>query len=117
MEFMGVSVSILALVCVLVLLFGMRGARKILGWGLGPNNTRRSWARRSCVGLAMLPPPFNLAAPKLLSDADVGLTSNNWWHSDPVVNQSPVPANSGPPAKTTLKIGSRSVQVDVVFSD
>jgi hypothetical protein len=33
MEFMGVSVSILALICALVLLFGQRGARRLLGWG------------------------------------------------------------------------------------
>jgi hypothetical protein len=33
MEFMGISVGVLALVCALVLLFGSSGARKILGWG------------------------------------------------------------------------------------
>jgi len=32
MEFMGISVGVLALVCALILLFGARGARKILGW-------------------------------------------------------------------------------------
>jgi hypothetical protein len=35
MEFMGVSIGVLALVCALVLLFGAHGARKILGWTLG----------------------------------------------------------------------------------
>jgi hypothetical protein len=32
MEFMGISIGILALICALVLLFGAQGARKILGW-------------------------------------------------------------------------------------
>lgn len=32
MEFMGISVGILALVAALVLLFGTKGTRKILGW-------------------------------------------------------------------------------------
>jgi hypothetical protein len=32
MEFMGISVGVLALVCALILLFGARGTRKILGW-------------------------------------------------------------------------------------
>ncbi len=35
MEFMGISVGILALICALVLLFGVRGTRKILSWSLG----------------------------------------------------------------------------------
>ncbi|WP_139020555.1 hypothetical protein [Bradyrhizobium sp. ORS 285] len=35
MDFMGISVGILALVCALVLLFGARGARKLLGWSFG----------------------------------------------------------------------------------
>src|SRR5260370_39226736 len=35
MEFMGISVGILALICTAVLLFGVRGTRKILGWTLG----------------------------------------------------------------------------------
>jgi hypothetical protein len=35
MEFMGISIGILALICALVLLFGKQGARKILGWGFG----------------------------------------------------------------------------------
>jgi hypothetical protein len=36
MAFMGISVGVLALlVCALVLLFGVRGARKILGWSFG----------------------------------------------------------------------------------
>ena len=35
MEFMGVAVGVLALVCTLALLFGVGGARKILGWGFG----------------------------------------------------------------------------------
>jgi hypothetical protein len=34
MEFMGVAVGILALICALVLLFGRSGTRKILGWGI-----------------------------------------------------------------------------------
>jgi hypothetical protein len=34
MEFMGIAVGILALICALVLLFGRHGTRKILGWGL-----------------------------------------------------------------------------------
>jgi hypothetical protein len=34
MEFMGISVGVLALVCALILLFGARGARKILGWSV-----------------------------------------------------------------------------------
>jgi hypothetical protein len=33
MEFMGIAVGILALICALVLLFGQRGARRVLGWG------------------------------------------------------------------------------------
>jgi hypothetical protein len=33
MEFMGISVGILALVGAFVLLFGVRGTRRILGWG------------------------------------------------------------------------------------
>lgn len=32
MEFMGISVGVLALVCALILLFGAGGTRKILGW-------------------------------------------------------------------------------------
>ncbi len=32
MEFMGISVGVLALICALVLLFGRRGTAKILGW-------------------------------------------------------------------------------------
>jgi amino acid transporter len=32
MEFMGIAVGILALICTAVLLFGVRGTRKILGW-------------------------------------------------------------------------------------
>jgi hypothetical protein len=35
MEFMGISVGILALICTLVLLFGVQSTRKILGWGFG----------------------------------------------------------------------------------
>jgi hypothetical protein len=35
MEFMGISVGILALICALVLLFGPQGTRKILGWSFG----------------------------------------------------------------------------------
>jgi hypothetical protein len=35
MDFMGISVGVLALVCALVLLFGVRGARKMLGWSFG----------------------------------------------------------------------------------
>ena len=35
MEFMGISVGILALICTAMLLFGVRGTRKILGWTLG----------------------------------------------------------------------------------
>lgn len=35
MEFMGISVGVLALICALVLLFGAQGTRKILGWGVG----------------------------------------------------------------------------------
>jgi hypothetical protein len=35
MAFMGISVGVLALVCALVLLFGVRGARKILGRSFG----------------------------------------------------------------------------------
>jgi hypothetical protein len=34
-EFMGVSVGVLALICALVLLFGVRGTRRILGWSFG----------------------------------------------------------------------------------
>src|SRR5262249_13809069 len=34
MEFMGISIGVLALICALVLLFGVGGARRILGWGL-----------------------------------------------------------------------------------
>jgi len=34
MEFMGVAVGILALICALVLLFGRSGTRKVLGWGI-----------------------------------------------------------------------------------
>jgi hypothetical protein len=33
-EFMGISIGILALICALVLLFGAQGARKILGWSV-----------------------------------------------------------------------------------
>jgi hypothetical protein len=33
MEFGGIAVGILALICALVLLFGQRGARRVLGWG------------------------------------------------------------------------------------
>ena len=32
---MGISVGVLALICALVLLFGVHGTRRILGWGLG----------------------------------------------------------------------------------
>jgi len=35
MEFMGISIGILALISALVLLFGVRGTRKILGWTFG----------------------------------------------------------------------------------
>jgi hypothetical protein len=35
MEFMGISVGILALICALALLFGVQGTRKILGWAFG----------------------------------------------------------------------------------
>jgi hypothetical protein len=35
MEFMGISVGILALICALILLFGVHGTRRILGLGLG----------------------------------------------------------------------------------
>jgi hypothetical protein len=34
-EFMGISVGVLALICALILLFGVQTARKILGWSLG----------------------------------------------------------------------------------
>jgi hypothetical protein len=34
-EFGATAVGILALICVLVLLFGRRGTRRLLGWGLG----------------------------------------------------------------------------------
>jgi hypothetical protein len=33
MEFGGIAVGILALICALVLLFGQRGTRRVLGWG------------------------------------------------------------------------------------
>jgi len=91
---MGISVGILALICALVLLFGVRGTRRLLGWSLG-------LIILGAVGLAavvwiwpMLPPPFNPPAAKLLSDADVGLPPNSgtapstqssqWWQNDPV---------------------------------
>ena len=32
---MGISIGVLALICALILLFGVQGTRKILGWGLG----------------------------------------------------------------------------------
>jgi len=35
MEFMGIAVGILALICALVLLFGRHGTRRLLGWGIG----------------------------------------------------------------------------------
>ena len=35
MEFMGISVGVLALVCTAMLVFGARGARKLLGWTFG----------------------------------------------------------------------------------
>ena len=35
MEFMGISVGILALICALILLFVVHGTRRILGLGLG----------------------------------------------------------------------------------
>jgi len=31
---MGISIGVLALICALILLFGVQGTRKILGWGL-----------------------------------------------------------------------------------
>jgi hypothetical protein len=35
LEFMGISVGVLALICALILLFGVRGTRRILGWTFG----------------------------------------------------------------------------------
>jgi hypothetical protein len=35
MEFMGIAVGILALICALILLFGRRGTRKLLVWSFG----------------------------------------------------------------------------------
>jgi len=35
MEFMGIAVGILALICALVLLFGRHGTRMLLGWSFG----------------------------------------------------------------------------------
>jgi hypothetical protein len=35
LSFMGFSIGILALICVLILLFGLRGARKFVGWTFG----------------------------------------------------------------------------------
>jgi hypothetical protein len=71
MEFMGIAVGILALICALVLLFGRSGTRKILGWSLG---------------LTVLGAVFAVAAvwaiehnrqARGLSDAEVGLAPNN----------------------------------------
>ena len=55
MEFMGISVGVLALICALVLLLGVRGTRKILGWSSRPTATRGSRSRRARVDLADAP--------------------------------------------------------------
>jgi hypothetical protein len=73
MEFMGIAVGILALICALMLLFGRHGTRKLLGWSLGLIVLGAAGLGAAVWVWPMLPPPFNAAAPKLLSDADVGL--------------------------------------------
>ena len=45
---MGISTGILALICALVLLFGVQGTRKILGWGVGLLILVAAGVARSC---------------------------------------------------------------------
>jgi hypothetical protein len=95
---MGISVGVLALICALVLLFGVQSTRKILGWSFGLIIS--NWDSRSVWVWPMLQTPqFNPSAPKLLSDEDVGLAPNyaavmppnngQWWQNDPVVAPPP----------------------------
>jgi hypothetical protein len=71
MEFMGIAVGILALICALVLLFGRHGTRKILGWSLG-----LVILGTAGVVAAVWAIDHNRQA-RPLSDAEVGLAPNN----------------------------------------
>jgi hypothetical protein len=81
MEFMGVSIGFLALICALVLLFGRHGTRRLLGWTFGLLGAGIvvaivwHWANEP-------------RQPRLLTDAEVGITAPAAaapWQSDPVV--------------------------------
>jgi hypothetical protein len=70
MEFMGISVGILALICALILLFGVHDARRILGLGLGVLLLRAAgvgafiWAWPKLQhSAAAEPPPFDPSKP------------------------------------------------------
>jgi hypothetical protein len=87
MEFMGIAVGILALICALVLLFGRHGTRKILGWGLialilvlgaiavaGIEGEKKEQAAREEIKAVI---ERNNRQTRGLSDAEVGLAPNH----------------------------------------
>jgi hypothetical protein len=67
---MGISIGVLALICALILLFGVRGTRKILGWGLvlvilgaaGVGAFMWAWPKLQHSAAAE-PPPFDPSKP------------------------------------------------------
>jgi hypothetical protein len=78
MEFMGVSIGFLALICALVLLFGRHGTRKLLAWSFGllilGYVTFALWLRATDP----------LFAPKP--------TTNVSWQNAPIIAPAPQPA-------------------------
>jgi 4-amino-4-deoxy-L-arabinose transferase-like glycosyltransferase len=110
MEFMGIAVGILALLCALVLLFGRQGARKVLGWSFGL--LILGWVTIAVWAWAN--------APKPITDADIARWRNatagtvgpapQHWQDAPIIAPAPSP-QPGP----TLNIGGHKVQVDSSF--
>jgi hypothetical protein len=94
MEFMGISVGILALICAFVLLFGRQGTRKLLGWSLG-----LIMLGAACVVAAVWAIEHNRQT-RPLSDAEVGLAPNNTATAPPFDPSKPYEVVR-PPANTS----------------
>jgi hypothetical protein len=97
---MGIAVGILALICALVLLFGRRGTRKILGWSLS-----LTVLGAVCAVVAIWAIEHNKQT-RLLSDAEVGIVGQKpAWTSAPIVVPAPATPLMG---AARLQMGWRS---------
>jgi hypothetical protein len=96
-NFMGAAVGILALVCTLVLLFGQRGARKILGWGVATVAGGLGCNNPLCLGRIS---QFFLT-PK--------------WASDPIVK--PAPAATQPTPSQAPCSGLGCIGHGIIYGD